>query len=65
MAPSKKQTKTVMESSEPVPTPDEIARRAYEIFLGRGEEPGRDVDDWLQAESELLSERAARRTRRN
>ena len=65
MAPPKKQTKSATESPEPVPTPDEIARRAYEIFITRGEEHGRDVDDWLQAEAELLSESAARRTRRN
>ena len=65
MASPRKQTKTVVESAEPVPTRYEIAERAYEIFLARGEEPGHDVDDWLQAESELLSERAVRRTRRN
>jgi len=31
----------------------EIERRAYEIYLERGEQPGRDLDDWLQAEHEL------------
>ena len=31
----------------------EIERRAYEIYLERGEQPGRDLDDWLQAEREL------------
>ena len=31
----------------------EIRLRAYEIYLERGEQPGRDVDDWLQAEREL------------
>ena len=31
----------------------EIKRRAYEIYLERGEEPGRDLEDWLQAEREL------------
>jgi hypothetical protein len=31
----------------------EIKRRAYEIYLGRGEEPGHDLEDWLQAEREL------------
>ena len=43
------------------PTTEEIAQRAYEIFLARGEEPGHDLDDWFQAESELLGEHAARR----
>jgi len=32
---------------------EEIRRRAYEIYLERGEQPGHDVDDWLQAEREL------------
>jgi hypothetical protein len=32
---------------------EEIRRRAYEIYLERGEQPGGEVDDWLQAESEL------------
>jgi Protein of unknown function (DUF2934) len=27
-----------------------IRHRAYEIFLARGEEHGRDIEDWLQAE---------------
>ena len=44
-----------------LPTREEIAQRAYEIFLARGGEPGHDLNDWLQAESELLGERAARR----
>jgi len=31
----------------------EIERRAYEIYLERGEQPGRGLGDWLQAEHEL------------
>ena len=31
---------------------EEIKRRAYEIYLERGEQPGRELDDWLQAERE-------------
>ena len=34
---------------------EEIKRRAYEIYLERGEAPGRDLEDWLQAERELAS----------
>jgi DUF2934 family protein len=34
--------------------PDEdIRRRAYEIYLERGGQLGREQDDWLQAEREL------------
>ena len=32
---------------------EEIRLRAYEIYLERGEQPGRELDDWLQAEGEL------------
>lgn len=35
------------------PTHEEIARRAYELFLERGGESGQDIDDWLRAETEL------------
>jgi hypothetical protein len=35
------------------PTHDEVARRAYEIYVSRGQEPGRHVEDWLQARREL------------
>jgi len=39
------------------PARTEIARRAYEIFLGRGGDDGHDVEDWLQAEAELAGKR--------
>jgi hypothetical protein len=32
---------------------EEIRRRAFEIYLERGEQPGCDLDDWLRAEREL------------
>ena len=36
------------------PAGDEgIRLRAYEIYHERGEQPGRELDDWLQAEREL------------
>jgi hypothetical protein len=33
---------------------DKIAQKAFEIYKNRGEKPGKDLDDWLQAEKELL-----------
>jgi Protein of unknown function (DUF2934) len=41
--------------SAPITDHDEIARRAYEIFLARGAAHGSDMDDWLLAEHELRS----------
>ena len=35
------------------PTRDDIARRAYEIYLQRGGTHGYDIEDWLKAEREL------------
>ena len=37
-------------------TEAEIRMRAYEIYLQRGDAPGSDVEDWLQAEAELQPE---------
>jgi hypothetical protein len=36
------------------PTDTQIRARAHEIFLERGGQDGHDVDDWLQAEYELM-----------
>jgi hypothetical protein len=33
----------------------EIRRRAYQLYVERGEEHGRDLDDWLQAKREVES----------
>jgi hypothetical protein len=41
-------------------SPDEIAQRAYELFMARGGAHGNDVDDWLVAESELMRARGMR-----
>ena len=35
------------------PTHEQIARRAYELFLSRGANHGHHEDDWFQAEREL------------
>jgi hypothetical protein len=34
-----------------------VARRAYELFVERGREPGREVDDWLEAERQLRGQK--------
>ena len=38
---------------------EEIARRAHELYLERGCEHGKDVEDWVRAEKELRDERVA------
>jgi DUF2934 family protein len=36
-------------------TYDDVARRAYDLFLSRGGQHGHDIDDWLEAERQLRS----------
>ncbi|HWY76795.1 MAG TPA: DUF2934 domain-containing protein [Verrucomicrobiae bacterium] len=37
------------------PTRDAIAKRAYELYLARGKADGQQLEDWIQAERELLA----------
>ena len=37
------------------PSHEQIARRAYEIYEARGQTAGHELEDWIQAERELLS----------
>lgn len=39
------------------PTRVEIAARAYEIYITKGRPQGRDMENWLEAEAQLKSER--------
>ena len=39
-----------------------IRRRAEEIYVRNGKIPGRDMENWAQAEQEILRESAPRRT---
>ena len=49
-------TRTIIaESAGYTPAHEDIALRAYEKFVERGEGPGDDVSDWLLAEQELQS----------
>jgi DUF2934 family protein len=39
---------------ELVPSDDQIRLRAYAIYVDRGDQPGNEQGDWLQAEREYL-----------
>jgi len=39
------------------PSADEVARRAYFIYVNESSRPGCDVQHWLEAEAQLLAER--------
>ena len=60
-------------TSDPIPidtglrTPEleeQIRRRAYDFYEQRGRQEGHDVDDWLQAESELMATKTKAATAR-
>ena len=38
----------------PLSTQDKIRARAYELYVDRGSQPGLELDDWLQAEQEIV-----------
>jgi hypothetical protein len=38
------------------PTHEQIALRAYHIYLERGAAPGKELDDWTRAEREIIEE---------
>ncbi|HTL53347.1 MAG TPA: DUF2934 domain-containing protein [Planctomycetota bacterium] len=42
--------------SPPAPSPEEIARRAYDLYVRNGCREGTSQQDWLEAERELLHE---------
>jgi DUF2934 family protein len=44
-----------MTDSDPRPSHEEIARVAYTIFEKKGRVPGRDLENWLEAESQLMA----------
>jgi hypothetical protein len=45
-----------------VPSPDEVSRRAYFSYVNQGSRSGHEVQHWLEAEKQLLEERARTRT---
>jgi hypothetical protein len=56
-----KETPIESASIETLPLEERIRRRAYELYVERGNESGSELNDWLQAEEEILrAERDAR-----
>ena len=52
-----RQTPTQVTKSAP-DLQEQIRRRAYELYEERGRYDGHDVEDWLQAESEMTKQKA-------
>ena len=49
--------------NEYAPTHEEVALRAYEIYLERGGAPGDALQDWTRAERELLEKNSKPRSK--
>jgi hypothetical protein len=49
------------EPASKIPNPtmleEQIRLRAYQLYETRGREDGHDLDDWLQAEAEILGKK--------
>ena len=69
MSKAQRKTKTIKRVTAEAPaiaaedhriiTKDDVARRAYKLFLARGGAEGHDVEDWLEAERQLNAESMA------
>lgn len=44
-----------------VPSPEDVAKRAYDIYVSRGGNHGADFDDWLEAERQLKAPKKTRK----
>ena len=52
---SKTSVNVMLPSAPPQPMLEQaIRQRAYELYIKRGMAPGHALDDWLQAEAELV-----------
>lgn len=51
--PETKRTKAREAAFETLPLEEQVRRRAYELYVQRGNQSGSEFDDWLQAESEI------------
>jgi hypothetical protein len=50
----KSQNRTTNNTFGAIPRLKEITERAHELYLARGAEAGHELDDWLQAEREIM-----------
>jgi hypothetical protein len=51
------QGKTTQPRPAPADLEEQVRERAYQLYQERGEVPGFEVEDWLQAEAEIFDGR--------
>jgi Protein of unknown function (DUF2934) len=54
--PLAKTTKEVAMTQRREPSTEEISKQAYNLYIQRGGEHGKDIEDWIRAEEELSAE---------
>jgi len=54
---TRRQTSTLLVMKSAPDVQEQIRCRAYELYEQRGREDGHDLDDWLQAESEVAQKK--------
>lgn len=55
--PPKKSPAKVTKEPQELELEHQISLRAYELYEARGREDGHDIEDWLQAETELTEKK--------
>jgi len=50
--------RTINQTTESTSDLQQIRRRAHELYEQRGRDDGHELDDWLQAESEVTQQKA-------
>lgn len=53
VSPNAEQSRTAIQISKADWTHERIARRAYELYEQRGQQEGRALEDWINAERQL------------
>ena len=54
LAPSKKTAAVAAQVSDAAGVENKVRERAYQLYEGHGSKPGKDKQDWLQAEHDIL-----------
>ena len=61
MSKRKKEVQQLSDAGSLEVTEEIIRKRAYQLFEQRGYEPGHELDDWLQAEAEVMGKKPSPR----
>jgi hypothetical protein len=58
MSRQKQISQSEIDSTFSIDPQEQVRRRAFEIYIQRGAQDGHQLDDWLQAEAEIISQQS-------